>query len=99
MNKWEIIDHTFKFRVGDSDEKGGCTFIGGEWKDVTTNELFKGKKIVLFSLPCFYTNLFINNYLSYDEMYDKFKDKGIDDVYCISVNDAFVMNAWAEIYK
>ena len=50
MNKWEIIDHTFKFRVGDSDEKGGCTFIGGEWKDVTTNELFKGKKIVMFSL-------------------------------------------------
>ena len=33
-NKWEIIDHTFKFRVGDSDEKGGCTFIGGSWKDV-----------------------------------------------------------------
>ena len=54
-----FIDHTFKFRVGDSDEKGGCTFIGGEWKDVTTNELFKGKKIVLFSLPGgFYTNLF-----------------------------------------
>ena len=48
MNKFKIIDHTFKFRVGDSDEKGGCTFIGGEWKDVSTNELFKGKKIVLF---------------------------------------------------
>ena len=31
---------------------------------------------------------------SYDEMYDQFKNKGIDDVYCISVNDAFVMNAW-----
>ena len=34
--KWEIIDHTFKFRVGDTDEKGGCTFIGGTWKDVST---------------------------------------------------------------
>ena len=44
-NKWEIIDHIFKFRVGDSDEKGGCTFIGGEWKDVTSKELFAGKKI------------------------------------------------------
>ena len=44
MNKWEIIDHTFKFRVGDSDEKGGCTFDEGEWKDVTTNELLKVKK-------------------------------------------------------
>jgi len=96
MNKWEIIDHTFKFRVGDSDEKGGCTFIGGEWKDVTTNELFKGKKIVLFSLPGAFTPTCSGQQLpSYDEMYNQFKDKGIDDVYCISVNDAFVMNAWA----
>ena len=96
MNKWQIIDHTFKFRVGDSDEKGGCTFIGGEWKDVTTNELFKGKKIVLFSLPGAFTPTCSGQQLpSYDEMYNQFKDKGIDDVYCISVNDAFVMNAWA----
>ena len=96
MNKWEIIDHTFKFRVGDSDEKGGCTFIGGEWKDVTTDELFKGKKIVLFSLPGAFTPTCSGQQLpSYDEMYNQFKDKGIDDVYCISVNDAFVMNAWA----
>ena len=96
MNKWEIIDHTFKFRVGDSDEKGGCTFIGGEWKDVTTDELFKGKKVVLFSLPGAFTPTCSGQQLpSYDEMYNQFKDKGIDDVYCISVNDAFVMNAWA----
>ncbi len=96
MNNWEIIDHTFKFRVGDSDEKGGCTFIGGEWKDVSTDELFKGKKIVLFSLPGAFTPTCSGQQLpSYDEMYNQFKDKGIDDVYCISVNDAFVMNAWA----
>ena len=94
MNKWKIIDHTFKFRVGDSDEKGGCTFIGGEWKDVTTNELFKGKKIVMFSLPVLLHQLVQATTITvlYDEMYNKFKDKGIDDVYCISVNDAFVMN-------
>ena len=95
-NKWEIIDHTFKFRVGDSDEKGGCTFIGGEWKDVTSKELFAGKKIVMFSLPGAFTPTCSGQQLpSYDEMYNQFKDKGIDDVYCISVNDAFVMNAWA----
>jgi peroxiredoxin len=95
-NKWEIIDHTFKFRVGDSDEKGGCTFIGGEWKDVTSKELFAGKKVVLFSLPGAFTPTCSGQQLpSYDEMYNQFKDKGIDDVYCISVNDAFVMNAWA----
>jgi peroxiredoxin len=95
-NKWEIIDHIFKFRVGDSDEKGGCTFIGGEWKDVTSKELFAGKKIVLFSLPGAFTPTCSGQQLpAYDEMYNQFKDKGIDDVYCISVNDAFVMNAWA----
>ena len=92
----KIKNHTFKFRVGDSEEKGGCTFIGGEWKDVTTDELFKGKKVVLFSLPGAFTPTCSGQQLPfYDEMYNKFKDKGIDDVYCISVNDAFVMNAWA----
>ena len=92
----KIKNHTFKFRVGDSEEKGGCTFIGGEWKDVSTNELFKGKKIVMFSLPGAFTPTCSGQQLPfYDEMYNKFKDKGIDDVYCISVNDAFVMNAWA----
>ena len=92
----KIKNHTFKFRVGDSEEKGGCTFIGGEWKDVTTDELFKGKKVVLFSLPGAFTPTCSGQQLPlYDEMYNKFIDKGIDDVYCISVNDAFVMNAWA----
>ena len=41
MDKWKmIIDHIFKFSVGATDEKGGCTFIGGEWKDVSTSDLF-----------------------------------------------------------
>ena len=97
MDKWKmIIDHIFKFRVGDTDEKGGCTFIGGEWKDVSTKELFGNKKVVIFSLPGAFTPTCSGEQLpTYDEMYSQFKDKGIDDVYCVSVNDAFVMNAWA----
>ena len=92
----ELIKHTFKFREGDSDEKGGCTFIGGTWKDVTTDDLFKGKRIVLFSLPGAFTPTCSSEELpSYDRMYNEFKELGIDDVYCVSVNDAFVMNAWA----
>tara|TARA_R100000388_G_C7186324_1_gene131244 strand:- start:41 stop:592 length:552 start_codon:yes stop_codon:yes gene_type:complete len=91
-----IEHHNFKFRVGDSEEKGGCTFIGGEWKDVTAQELFKNKKVVLFSLPGAFTPTCSGEQLpAYDEAYDKFKALGVDDVYCISVNDAFVMNAWA----
>ena len=97
MDKWKlIIDHIFKFRIGDTDEKGGCTFIGGEWKDVSTKELFNDKKVVIFSLPGAFTPTCSGQQLpTYDEMYSQFKDKGIDDVYCVSVNDAFVMNAWA----
>jgi peroxiredoxin len=91
-----IKQHTFKFREGDSDEKGGCTFIGGTWKDVTTDDLFKGKRVVMFSLPGAFTPTCSSEELpSYDRMYNEFKDMGIDDVYCVSVNDAFVMNAWA----
>ena len=86
----------FKVREGDIDEAGGCTFDNGEWTTKTTDDFFKGKKVVLFSLPGAFTPTCSGQQLPfYDEMYDKFKDKGIDDVYCISVNDAFVMNAWA----
>ena len=96
MDQCKIINHTFKFRVGDTDEKGGCTFIGGTWKDVSTNDLFKDKKVLLFSLPGAFTPTCSGQQLpTYDDMHKQFKDKGFDAVYCISVNDAFVMNAWA----
>ena len=65
MDKWKlIIDHIFKFRIGDTDEKGGCTFIGGEWKDVSTKELFGDKKVVIFSYQVLLHQLvLVNNYL------------------------------------
>ena len=100
MNKWDIQDwklkpHTFKFRTGDSEEKGGCTFIGGSWVDKTTDDLFKGKRILMFSLPGAFTPTCSGEELpSYERHYKKFLENGIDDLYCISVNDAFVMNAW-----
>ena len=100
MDKWNIIDHTFKFREGDSDEKGGCTFIGGDWVDKTTDQLFKNKRIIMFSLPGAFTPTCSGQQLPmYDTLYQKFRDQGFDDVYCISVNDAFVMNAWARDLK
>ena len=98
MNK--LYDNIFKFRTGDTDEKGGCTFIGGSWVDKTTDDLFKNKKIVMFGLPGAFTPTCSGEQLpKYEERYDEFISNGVDDVYCISVNDAFVMNNWKKNKK
>lgn len=80
---------TFKMRV-----KVGGDF---DWKDVTSDDLFKGKKVVVFSLPGAFTPTCSSTHLpGYEEKYDELKGLGVDEVYCISVNDAFVMNAWGK---
>ena len=85
----------FKTRTGDDNAIGGCAFIGGEWKDIDTVEMFDNKKIVLFALPGAFTPTCSSQQLpGYEELYDEIKAQGVDEVYCLSVNDAFVMNAW-----
>ena len=65
-------------------------------KSTYSEHLFKGKRVVVFSLPGAFTPTCSTKQLpSYDERYKEFTDLGIDDVFCISVNDGFVMNAWA----
>jgi len=65
------------------------------WKDVTTADLFAGKRVVVFSLPGAFTPTCSTFQLpGYDEKYDDFISLGISDIYCLSVNDSFVMNAW-----
>ena len=62
--------------------------------DKSTKELFNNKKIVLFSLPGAYTPTCSSQQLpGFEEKYEELK-KYVDEVYCLSVNDAFVMNAW-----
>ena len=69
----------------------------GEWVDKSTIDLFLGKKVILFSLPGAFTPTCTNYQLpGFDQHYDRFKEAGIDEIYCVSVNDTFVMNAWAE---
>ncbi len=69
---------------------------GDAWVDVTTDELFKGKKVVLFSLPGAFTPTCSSTHLPrYNELAKEFKNLGVDDILCVSVNDTFVMNAWA----
>lgn len=85
---------TFKTRVRDESVGGDNPF---RWQDVTSDELFKGKKVVLFALPGAFTPTCSSTHLpGYEKHYDDFKALGIDEVYCLSVNDAFVMYQWGK---
>ena len=64
---------------------------------LTNNELFTDKKVVLFAVPGAFTPTCSNAHLpGYIALADKIKAKGINAIYCVSVNDAFVMKAWGE---
>lgn len=66
-----------------------------QWRDLTTDQLFKGKTVVVFSLPGAYTPTCSSSHLPrYNELAPLFKENGVDDILCVSVNDAFVMNEW-----
>ena len=90
----QVPQVTFKTRVRDESVGGENPF---RWQDVTTDEIFKGKKIVLFSLPGAFTPTCSSTHLpGYEKAYDEFKALGIDEVICLSVNDAFVMHQWGK---
>ena len=64
---------------------------------LTNSELFEGKKVVLFAVPGAFTPTCSNAHLpEFITLADKIKAKGIDAIYCVSVNDAFVMKAWGD---
>jgi peroxiredoxin len=66
-------------------------------KPIATDELFKGKKVVLFALPGAFTPTCSTSHLpGFVVNADKIKAKGVDEVICLSVNDAFVMHAWGK---
>ncbi len=85
---------TFKTRVRDEAIGGDNPF---RWQDMTTEDYFKGKRVVLFSLPGAFTPTCSTFQLpDFEKLAGDFEAKGIDAIYCLSVNDAFVMNAWAK---
>lgn len=68
-----------------------------EWVNITTDELFKGKTVVVFSLPGAFTPTCSSTHLpGYNDLAPVFKANGVDDIICLSVNDTFVMNEWAK---
>lgn len=83
-NQSVLFDISFPVRVGE------------QWTQLSTDDIFKDKKVVVFSLPGAFTPTCSSSHLPrYEELYDTFKAHGIDEVYCVSVNDTFVMNEWA----
>jgi glutaredoxin-like protein len=72
------------------------TRVDGDWRNVTTDEIFKGKNVVVFSLPGAFTPTCSSTHVpGYNELAPVFRANGIDSIVCLSVNDAFVMNEWA----
>ncbi len=70
---------------------------GNEWVDVTTEELFNNKTVIVFSLPGAYTPTCSSTHLpGYNQLAKIFKQNGVDSIICMSVNDTFVMNEWAK---
>lgn len=91
---FKLPEVTFKTRVRDESIGGDNPF---RWEDKTTKDYFSGKRVVLFSLPGAFTPTCSTYQLpGFEENYDKIRNRDIDEVYCMSVNDAFVMNAWAK---
>jgi peroxiredoxin len=71
--------------------------VDGEFKQLQTAEQFAGKRVIVFSLPGAFTPTCSTYQLpGFDEKFGEFNEKGIDEIYCLSVNDSFVMNAWFE---
>jgi len=84
----------FKTRVRDESIQGPNPY---RWEETTSYNYFGNKRVVLFSLPGAFTPTCSTYQLpDFEKLYDEFKAVGIDEIYCISVNDAFVMNAWAK---
>ena len=70
---------------------------GHEWKEVSTDEIFSGKNVIVFSLPGAFTPTCSSSHVPrYNQLADEFKRHGIDEIVCVSVNDAFVMEEWQE---
>jgi len=85
----KVPEVTFKTRV-QTDESPGF-----EWKDVTSSNIFAGQRVVLIALPGAFTPTCSSTHLpGYDANYDEILSYGVNEVYCLSVNDSFTMNAW-----
>lgn len=94
MEGKRVPNVVFKTRVRDESVGGDNPY---RWEDVKSKDLFKRKRVVLFSLPGAFTPTCSTYQLpNFEKLFSEFQKHGIKEIYCVSVNDAFVMNAWAK---
>ena len=73
------------------------TRTDSEWRDISSEEIFNGRTVAVFSLPGAFTPTCSSSHVPrFDQLADTFRAHGVDEIICISVNDAFVMNEWRE---
>ncbi len=85
---------TFKTRVRDESISGDNPF---RWQDVSTDDIFAGKNIIVLALPGAFTPTCSSTHLpGFEEKYEELKSLGVDEIYCLSVNDAFTMFQWSK---
>ncbi|WP_444452855.1 peroxiredoxin [Rhodobacter capsulatus] len=90
----KLPEVTFHTRVRDESVGGPNPY---RWQDVTTADYFAGKRVILFSLPGAFTPTCSTYQLpGFEKGFPEFAANGIDEIYCLSVNDSFVMNQWAK---
>ena len=81
--------------IKEGDKIPAVTVKTSDMKDVTTEELFGGKKVVIFAVPGAFTPTCSEHHLpGYIEQAEAIRARGVDSILCVSVNDAFVMGAW-----
>lgn len=92
--KQRVPEVVFKTRVRDESVGGDNPF---RWRDLRSSEIFDGRRVVLFALPGAFTPTCSSTHLpGYEAAYDQLRELGIDEVVCLSVNDAFTMFRWGK---
>jgi len=67
---------------------------GNELIDVHTDDIFQFKRVILFAVPGAFTPVCSNQLPGYEQLYDQFKELNVDEIYCVGINDTYVMDAW-----
>lgn len=94
MSVKQVPNVVFKTRVRDESVGGDNPF---RWQDVSSDDIFAGKKVVVFALPGAFTPTCSSTHLpGFEAKYQELRDAGVDEIYCLSVNDAFSMYQWGK---